>query len=753
MGLVIIALLPVVAVLVMVASQRQAQAVEAVRNNTLTLARLAAANQQQLISGARDILITLTQVPAIQKNDRPACLFFLTNILMQHPLYANFGAANRDGEIFCMTIPQRIPINISKKQYFQDAIQNLDYAISDYLINPVNSQAIITLAYPIVDDEGEPQGIVMAELDLRWLYQFESAAALPDGAQLFVIDQTGTVLALHPSGEEAIGKPMPEAEVVELITTQNEGLIEENDNVGVSRLYAFTPLYAFDKPEVYLIVTVPTNVILAGPRVELILSLSALAIGALLALIAAWFGSNWLILRQVNELVFATRQLSKGDLSVRAGTDGIGGELSELARAFNEMTQALQEREAQHLLSQAQIRKQTQRANALAHVAGRLNAHLDLEMVLEAVCEEVSKIMNVPVVDVRLSKVDEQETHHFYANPEFQAASRALVDYDRLATFHASVHLGPPRIFELEKGDHCSGAENRVKAQSHFCQLVIAAMVHKGELIGYMSLYYFHGLGIYDDELMLLQGIADEAALAITNAKLYQALQTEERTRARLISNLITAQEDERSRIARELHDETSQSLTALMVGIDVLRMATQTHQDRVETYLQDQKAIAEEMLDNIQRLITDLRPALLDDLGLAPAITWYGDFRLSMCGIGFDFESDSLTGRVPRSIETALFRILQESITNVIRHSNATIVNARLVQENTNLLLEIADNGCGFDATILQHPDPTRGFGLRGMLERATILGGTFDLQTARKEGTRIRVTLPISKLEGMGE
>ncbi len=172
MGLVVIALIPVMIALVIIAAQQRNQAIETAHQNSLFLAKLAAANQQRLIEGARDILVTLSQVPAIQNTDRAACLFFLRNVLMHYPLYANFGAADRNGNVFCMTLPQKFPLNIADEAYFQKSLSSGDFSISEYQINPINSQAMITLAYPILLDGGQAAGVVFAELDLRWLEQF-----------------------------------------------------------------------------------------------------------------------------------------------------------------------------------------------------------------------------------------------------------------------------------------------------------------------------------------------------------------------------------------------------------------------------------------------------------------------------------------------------------------------------------------------------------------------------------------------------
>ena len=234
-------------------------------------------------------------------------------------------------------------------------------------------------------------------------------------------------------------------------------------------------------------------------------------------------------------------------------------------------------------------------------------------------------------------------------------------------------------------------------------------------------------------------------AAAKDNARLYAELQQEEKIRGELLHRVISAQEDERKRIARELHDETSQSLTALMVGLDTVRMASALDLQKATTRLQNCKAIAETLLKNIHRLVADLRPSLLDDLGLVPAIVWYGEQRLKPLGIDFRMEQGGLRDRLPPAIETALFRIVQEAMTNIVRHAQATQVSVRLEHEASWVTLQISDNGRGFDPQTLQPADQHgRGLGLRGMQERVSILGGEFHLQTAPGQGASIKVRVP---------
>jgi signal transduction histidine kinase len=245
---------------------------------------------------------------------------------------------------------------------------------------------------------------------------------------------------------------------------------------------------------------------------------------------------------------------------------------------------------------------------------------------------------------------------------------------------------------------------------------------------------------------------AQYQAAAKENARLYTELSHKEQVRGELLHRVIYAQEDERKRIARELHDETSQSLSALMVGFDTAQIAMAQDTQKAGAHLRSNKAVAESLLKNIHRLISDLRPSLLDDLGLVPAIAWYGEQRLSALGIAFHMEEHGMDQRLQPSIETAFFRIVQEAITNISRHAYATDVSVSLEHRENHVTLQICDNGRGFDPQVLERADVLgQGLGLRGMQERAEILGGEFHLQTSPGKGTIIVIRVPVPNEEAM--
>jgi signal transduction histidine kinase len=235
--------------------------------------------------------------------------------------------------------------------------------------------------------------------------------------------------------------------------------------------------------------------------------------------------------------------------------------------------------------------------------------------------------------------------------------------------------------------------------------------------------------------------------LAQANERLYQR----NAERQRLLRTVITAQEDERKRIARELHDETTQSLAVLAMGIE--SAATAIRAGGPTPRLDEVKALAVRTLEEVHRLILDLRPAVLDDLGLFSAIRWYAERYLVTRGIAVRCEISELERRLPPEFEIALFRIAQEAMNNIARHAQAESVLIQLAPEGRELRIEIEDDGQGFDQAV--QPQDRPHYGLMGIRERAELLGGKVTIDSSPGQGTRleIRVPLPGEGLDPDGE
>jgi signal transduction histidine kinase len=224
-----------------------------------------------------------------------------------------------------------------------------------------------------------------------------------------------------------------------------------------------------------------------------------------------------------------------------------------------------------------------------------------------------------------------------------------------------------------------------------------------------------------------------------------QELERAERVHAELLRKLVVAQEEERQRLARELHDETSQSLTALMVSIETALRAPATSPEEVIERLVNIKPRVQELLAELNRIIVDLRPSILDDLGLLHAIDWYAESRLKPLGFNVHVWTVGQERRLSSEVETMVFRIAQEAITNVIRHASPKHVNIGLSYRQSHTMLIIEDDGVGFDLEEqINNGNGRDRFGLMGMQERALLIGGDLQIKTKPGAGTRIFLEIP---------
>ncbi len=234
--------------------------------------------------------------------------------------------------------------------------------------------------------------------------------------------------------------------------------------------------------------------------------------------------------------------------------------------------------------------------------------------------------------------------------------------------------------------------------------------------------------------------------MAEENVALYQQVRRKEAARSELLKKVIGAQEEERRRIARELHDETSQALTALVVGMETAALTPGMEKGGVQEKLAELRELAVETLEDVHRLIYDLRPSVLDVLGLVAGLSWYADSRLLPEGVRVRVMVTGEEKRLPAEVETALFRIGQEAISNAARHAQAAYVLVSLDFQDSSVTLEVEDDGVGFDVTtVTESAAPRPGWGILGMKERAILLGGTSEIVSEPGSGTRVKVSIPL--------
>lgn len=254
-------------------------------------------------------------------------------------------------------------------------------------------------------------------------------------------------------------------------------------------------------------------------------------------------------------------------------------------------------------------------------------------------------------------------------------------------------------------------------------------------------------------EMALMAGVAQQLGVSIENALLTAEAQRHELVLGDLLRQVVGAQEAERQRIARELHDATGQSLTA--VGLGLRGVETQLAQSECDPTLaplaeqvRELRYFAQNALGELRTIISDLRPPQLDELGLAAALRWYVQSYARRRKVDAAFTAAGDDSRLQADYRTVLFRIAQEALTNIAKHAHATQISVTLQVYTDEVEIVVTDNGAGFDPTLPDHlaDQPTVGWGIVGMRERALLLGGKCTIETAPGAGTRVRVVAPLN-------
>lgn len=217
------------------------------------------------------------------------------------------------------------------------------------------------------------------------------------------------------------------------------------------------------------------------------------------------------------------------------------------------------------------------------------------------------------------------------------------------------------------------------------------------------------------------------------------------------LSQIIDAQESERKRISRELHDEIGQALTAIKFNLDMIDKDLPQASSPIRERLGEAKSLSNETLTAMRQLSMDLRPTMLDDMGLIPTLRWYTQNFSNRLNIYSHFQAIGFEEKLPPEIETAFYRIVQEALNNIGKHAAADHVEISLERKDSIISASITDNGKGFDLDRVLHPEsPERGFGIVGMQERVSLLGGHIDIESKLGLGTRIHIEVPYQNGRG---
>jgi two-component system NarL family sensor kinase len=265
-----------------------------------------------------------------------------------------------------------------------------------------------------------------------------------------------------------------------------------------------------------------------------------------------------------------------------------------------------------------------------------------------------------------------------------------------------------------------------------------------GRLIGAVNIHTIEARDFTPESIAFLEHVGSLVAAAIEHAALFREVTDKEQALQAMVERTIQAQEEERRRVATEIHDGVTQHLISIWYRMNACERLLGKDVTRAREELTVAKELIDEALAEARAAIYDLRPSTLDDLGLVPALDALATRTLGPA-VEFTFVPD-VVQKLPSHIETALYRMAQEAINNIRKHAEATKVQLDLEWAPGEVVMRVTDNGKGFDAPSVRNAPPVTSFGLVGLAERVTLVRGRLSIQSAPGKGTRIEVRVPVT-------
>jgi len=430
-------------------------------------------------------------------------------------------------------------------------------------------------------------------------------------------------------------------------------------------------------------------------------------------------------------------------------------EVSELANAFQQMINKIRNYIEEIETSQKNLLKRNHELLLLNEISRDIGGRVEIPKLLNSASEEILSLMELDGVTVFLFprgiSVDEEDLDldwlkqksNYYGYGSCKGEQSLANRQCWLSIEHVwrSFH-------QLKDFSHINNCIDLLCLHHNDINqgfLEIIPLIAQRELLGFFSVCKTKKT-LDKNDLTTLATVGSQLGIAIANRKLWEKLEEREKKLKRLLTQVIHAQEDERKRIARELHDETSQTLTALSVGLKSAAIAIEKEPEKGIQLLETLKGQLNQINLEIQKIIQDLRPSMLDDLGLLPAIRWLITHRLHLAGMEAKIRVEGSPIRLLPEIETTIYRIVQESLINATKYSQAKLVQIELNFNVKNIEGIITDNGIGFDYETMKLQK--KGLGLMGMKERAKLIGGELQIHTSLGKGTNIKFFIPIEPL-----
>jgi len=364
--LVLFAVIPALGVLLFTAFSEIRYEMDRALKDAHRFARYAAEHNNSAMNGTKHLLLGLSKIPQIRDMDAPACEKIFTDLIDVYPSYENILLVDASGSIVCSGRPltiTRIPTNT---EWFTKAVSEGSFYFGSYRLGLVTGATEFSLSFP-VEDNGAVKSVLSTTFNLSWFRAIAAGSQLPEGTTLTVLDSSGKILAMYPDAGDWIGKSIGRSKAVEMMQNNNDGMFRAIGLDGEKRLFGFTTMTG-QGTNLRLMVGIPEKLAME-PVKKVFFYIGVWIVFSTIVLITAWVAGSLFALNKINRLVNVTKELSTGNLSIRTGIRSGRGDLGQLARAFDSMAEALQERDRELEARTEELERSNEELEQFAYIA------------------------------------------------------------------------------------------------------------------------------------------------------------------------------------------------------------------------------------------------------------------------------------------------------------------------------------------------------------------------------------------------
>lgn len=766
--LVLFAVVPAFALILDTAAKYRELTATQIRQNAIVAARAIASEQDRVLENAHEFLVTISRVPQIKDMDPVACRKILAGLL--EPRYADLVVADRSGKPLCSALAPAHSLANPRGSHRARSVQGYDFVVGDIRRQPAGNKNLLDVSYPIFAQPGVVRAVVSATLDLSWINRIAVETHLYPGATFTLISSNGEVLLRHPDGPDWIGKPIfLDGAQSHSAAFKNAQTIEAVGLDGVSRLFAFARL---ENPvagqTVYAVVDLPMPVAFAKTRDILIQNLAALGALSIIVLLFTWYGTNIFVLRRIRDIIAATRQITAGNLRARTTLAYDNNELGQMARAFDNLAEALEKREAEAIDSQKHIRQQRKQQEALYDLNRGITSTLDVSSVLRTLLDHISTLFSSYAVTVGWINANNKTLETI--------AHRGINQEEATSEQVASAPSLPLLVLKQQTVVAISDAAADSPTPDHefllrqgWTSYLGLPLIAKEETLGVLSFYGREKREFSPQDLSFLNALANQAAIAIYNSRLFE--QTQNQTLELEKSNKI------KDEFLGVMSHELRTPLNVIMNYSEALRMGTFGEIGPDQARGTDKIRI---QAGHLLALINGILEITKIESGTTSVETRPIDLNEFMAELKSDY-------MLPLEKEIALLwkdnsdlpkivsdRIkLKQIVTNLINNAikftdhGSVTVSAAIADNGQWLEISVADTGPGIPQELLPFvfdkfrqidSATTRnysgaGLGLYIVKNFVNLLGGTIEVSSKLAEGSVFTVRLAIQSDHGRGE